>query len=132
VREPQVTFVMRELDRLKIIQAVVDGDLQPIRAAERLGLTSRQVRRLARRYEREDPIGLTSRRFNRPSNNELVPSLRRRVLGILRELYADFGPTLAADKRRKWCLDIFSSEPARKSDSRAVASISGFRNCLPP
>jgi Helix-turn-helix domain len=98
--QAKVTFAMRDLDRLKVIQAVIDGDLKPIRAAERLGLTSRQVRRLARRYEREGPIGLTSRRFNRPSNNELDPGLRRRVLGILRELYADFGPTLAAEKLR--------------------------------
>jgi len=101
VREPQVTFPMRELDRLKTIQAVIDGDLKPGQAAERLRLTSRQVRRLAQRYEREGPIGLTSRRFNRPSNNQLEPGLRRRVIGILREQYVDFGPTLAAEKLRK-------------------------------
>jgi hypothetical protein len=29
----KVTFAMRDLDRLKCIQAVVDGDLNPIRAA---------------------------------------------------------------------------------------------------
>jgi len=48
VCEPRVNFSMRDLDRLKCIQAVVDGDLKPIRAADRLGLTTRQVRRLAR------------------------------------------------------------------------------------
>jgi hypothetical protein len=37
----RVTFAMRDLDRLKCIQAVVDGDLQPIRAADRLGFTTR-------------------------------------------------------------------------------------------
>jgi hypothetical protein len=31
----KVTFAMRDLDRLRCIQAVVDGDLKPIRAAER-------------------------------------------------------------------------------------------------
>jgi hypothetical protein len=40
----RVTVSMQELDRLKCIEAVVEGDLQPIRAAERLGLTPRQVR----------------------------------------------------------------------------------------
>jgi hypothetical protein len=39
----RVTMSMRELDRLKCIQAVVDGDLQPGRAAERLELTVRQI-----------------------------------------------------------------------------------------
>ena len=46
----RVTMTMRDLDRLKCIQAVVDGNLKPGRAAERLGLTTRQVRRLTRRY----------------------------------------------------------------------------------
>jgi hypothetical protein len=40
---------MRELDRLKCIQAVIDGDLKPGRAAERLGLTVRQIERLVLR-----------------------------------------------------------------------------------
>ena len=58
----RVTVTMRELDRLKCIQAVVDGELQPMRAAERLGLSTRQVRRLAVRYRRENPVGLVSKR----------------------------------------------------------------------
>ncbi len=41
-----VTLNMRELDRLKVIQAVVDLGLKPGRAAERLGITRRQVERL--------------------------------------------------------------------------------------
>jgi hypothetical protein len=43
-RNTKVTFAMRDLDRLKCIQAVVDGDLKLVRASERLGLTTRQVR----------------------------------------------------------------------------------------
>lgn len=44
-----ITMSMRELDRLKAIQALVDGDLKPGRAAARLGLTVRQVVRDALR-----------------------------------------------------------------------------------
>lgn len=89
---------MRDLDRLKCIQAVVDGDLKLIRAAERLGLTTRQVRRLARRYAAGGPVGLVSKRFNRPSNNRLDEALADRVIKILRSTYADFGPTLATEE----------------------------------
>jgi hypothetical protein len=96
----RVTFAMRDLDRLKCIQAVVDGDLKLIRAAERLGLTTRQVRRLARRYAAGGPVGLVSKRFNRPSNNRLDEVLADRVIKILRATYADFGPTLATEKLR--------------------------------
>jgi hypothetical protein len=89
----RVTFAMRDLDRLKCIQAVVDGDLKLIIAAERLGLMTRQVRRLARRYATGGPVGLVSKRFNRPSNNRLDEALADQVIKILRSTYADFGPT---------------------------------------
>ncbi|MET3626441.1 helix-turn-helix domain-containing protein, partial [Burkholderia sp. 572] len=45
-----VTLNMRELDRLKVTQAVVDMGLKPGRAAERLGVTVRQLQRLVDRY----------------------------------------------------------------------------------
>jgi hypothetical protein len=95
----RVTFAMRDLDRLKCIQAVVDGDLKLVRASERLGLTTRQVRRLARRYAARGPVGLISKRFNRPSNNRLDDALAEQVIKILRS-NADFGPTLATEKLR--------------------------------
>jgi hypothetical protein len=39
-------MTMRELDRFKVIRDVGDGVLKPWRAAERLGLTTRQIRRV--------------------------------------------------------------------------------------
>lgn len=97
-RMARVTMSMRELDRLKCIQAVIDGELYPHKAAERLGITTRQLRRLAERYRAEGPTGLISRRCGRPSNNRLEAHLEQQVVNILRESYADFGPTLAAEK----------------------------------
>ena len=94
------TFAMRDFDRLKCIQAVIDGELKPIRAAERLGLATRQVRRLARRYAAAGPVGLISKRFSRPSNNRLHDAIADQVIKLLRSTYADFGPTLAAEKLR--------------------------------
>lgn len=113
-RLAQVTVTMRELDRLKCIQAVVDGDLQPIRAAERLGLTSRQVRRLAMRYRVEGPAGLISRRRDRPSNNRLDSGLEEQVVRILRESYPDFGPTLAAEKLAARHQIVLAKETVRR------------------
>jgi hypothetical protein len=68
VRVPTVSISIRELDRLKCIQAVTDGDLKSGQAAERLGLTVRQIERLVIRYRAESPIGLISRHRNRPGN----------------------------------------------------------------
>jgi transposase len=97
-QQTRVTMSMRELDRLKCIQAIVDGDLYPYIAAQRLGITSRQVRRLVQRYRAEGPIGLVSRARNRPSNNRLAGVLEQQIVKILRQSYGDFGPTLASEK----------------------------------
>ncbi|QQX88551.1 ISNCY family transposase [Cupriavidus necator] len=93
-----ITVSMRELDRLKTVQAVVDGQLRPGVAAERLEITDRQFRRLLERYKQEGPSGLVSRRRGRPSNNRMPADRESVALGLIREHYADFGPTLAAEK----------------------------------
>ena len=93
-----VTLNMRELDRLKVIQAIVDMGLKPGRAAERLGLTVRQVERLVIRYQESGAAGLASRRRGRSGNRKLDEGLAQQALAIIRERYADFGPTLACEK----------------------------------
>jgi len=93
-----ITMSMRELDRLKVIQAVVEERLMPWRAAERLGLSRRQVERLANRYRCEGAAGLVSRRRGRPGNHQLPVNLCPQALALIRERYADFGPTLACEK----------------------------------
>ncbi|RDU94572.1 ISNCY family transposase [Trinickia dinghuensis] len=94
----RITMTMRELDRYKVIQAVAGGMLKPWRAAERLGLTTRQIRRLAARLREDGPGGLVSRRRAKPSNNRLDAAIANRALAIIRDRYADFGPTLACEK----------------------------------
>lgn len=93
-RTALVTLNMRELDRLKVIQAVVDLGLKPGRAAERLGLTVRQIERLVIRYRESGAAGLTSRKRGGPGNRRLDAELAQRALTIIRDRYADFGPTL--------------------------------------
>lgn len=45
-RPDTITMSMRELDRCKVIQAVADDGLMVWRAAEKLGISKRQVERL--------------------------------------------------------------------------------------
>jgi hypothetical protein len=102
----RVTMSMRELDRLKCIQAVVDccaeiGTVSRSLRSTRLRLTTRQVRRLVRQYEQQGPVGLISKLCNRPSNRRLKSDVAEHAFGILRSTYADFGPTLAAEKLRE-------------------------------
>jgi transposase len=110
-RTGAITMTTRELDRLQIIQAVVDGNLKPGRAAERLGLTDRQLRRLVTRVRKEGPAGIVSKRCGRPSNNRAPVELTNQALDIIRERYADFGPTLACEK----LLEVHGLELSRET-----------------
>ncbi|MHA7682498.1 helix-turn-helix domain-containing protein [Cupriavidus sp. PET2-C1] len=57
-----------ELDRgLGLREAVVEHGLAVWRAAEKPGLSRRQVERLAQRYRADGPSGLGSRERGRPS-----------------------------------------------------------------
>ena len=93
-----ITATMRELERVKVIEAVIEGRLRCFQAAERLDLCERQISRLCRRYEADGPAGLVSGKRGKPSNRELPIDLRARAMALVRERYADFGPTLACEK----------------------------------
>jgi transposase len=95
---PGITRYMKDLDRLKTIQAVIDRDLKPGMAAQRLGMSVRQIERLVIRYRADGPVGLISRHRHRTGNRALKAPVAERIIGILREQYSDFGPTLAAEK----------------------------------
>jgi hypothetical protein len=114
MRNPGITRHMRDLDRLKTIQAVIDRELKPGRAAERLGMSVRQIERLVIRYRAEGPVGLISRHRNRTGNRALKASIAERIVGILREQYADFGPTLATEKLRSRHNIVIAKETVRQ------------------
>jgi transposase len=87
-----------ELSRVDTLARVDRGELPVAGAASLLGLSPRQVFRLLRRFRAEGAAGLASRRRGRPSNRRLPASVREAALAAVRERYADFGPTLAAEK----------------------------------
>jgi hypothetical protein len=60
-----------------------------------MGLGRRQVYRLAKAYGQRGPEALVSRWRGRPSNRCYPSALRTAAVGIIRERYPDFGPTLA-------------------------------------
>lgn len=96
--EEQITMSRREVDRLGVVQAVVGRRLKQREAAAQLGLTVRQVKRLVRRYREAGAAGLVSRHRGRRPNNAIAAVAREQVLTLVRERYADFGPTLTCEK----------------------------------
>lgn len=114
-----ITMSMREVDRLKAIQAVMDGNLTASTAAQRLHLTKRQVNRLLHRYRTEGVTGLVSRQRGRPGHRQLMPGVANLALTIIRDRYPDFGPTLACEKLREVHGIVLAKETVRRLMSEA-------------
>ncbi len=96
-----VSMSRKEIDRLDVIRRVLEGRLTQVKAAELLGLGPRQVGRLCAAFGRHGPPGLVSQQRGKASNRRLPEVLQARALELVRERYADFGPTLAGEKLRE-------------------------------
>jgi Winged helix-turn helix len=91
----------KELGRVQVLADTLAHRLPVAEAAAMLGIGRRQVFRLLKAFRAEGGAGLVSRRRGRPSNRRYPPAIRAQALGHIREHYADFGPTLAAEKLRE-------------------------------
>lgn len=90
-----------ELSKFEILRDVDHGRMPARAAATILGLGERQVWRLLKAYRANGVDGLISRKRGRPSNRKLPTDMRQTIMAIVRGRYADFGPTLAAEKLRE-------------------------------
>ena len=86
-----ITMSMREADRLKVVQAVMDRMVREDTAVARIDVTPRQLERLLIRYKEQGPAGLTSRKRGKPSNHQLPAGLAEHAMEMVRERYSDFG-----------------------------------------
>ena len=92
---------VEEADRVVVIRDVVEKRLHQREAAERLGIGVRQVKRLVGRYREFGAAELVSGHRGRRPNNAIGEAVRREVLELVRDRYADFGPTFAREEARE-------------------------------
>ena len=98
----------------EVLRAVDRGGLPMRAAAQLLGRSERQVWRLLKAFRVAGISGLISKKRGRPSNRKTAAAVRAAALWIVRHNYADFGPTLAAEKLAGEHGFSFSSETLRK------------------
>lgn len=75
----------------------VSGRLCATDACEPIGVRRRQIFQLLRGLTQNGATSLISKCRDRPSNNRLPAEVRELATSLVRERYADFGPTLAAE-----------------------------------
>lgn len=98
MRETLHTMSHKEISRLEVIQKVAGKRLTCREAAKQLGLSTRQVARLMKRYRQDGPLGLQSKRRGQTSNRKFTLAFKDKVMTCMRERYRGFGPTFACEK----------------------------------
>ncbi len=111
MREELITLTQKEHDRLAIIRRLMRRELKQKVAAELLGLSTRQVRNLVRKVERDGARGLAHGNRGRPSPKRLAAGLVDRIVGLVKERYRGFKPKFAAEK-------LWTREKIRVSDEK--------------
>lgn len=91
-------FTLKELNRIKVLQDVIDRKMTPGRAAMILGITPRHCSRLIKRYREHGPLGMNNIARGNPSNRLLPKSFTDQIVDIVKKNHPDFGPTLAREK----------------------------------
>lgn len=88
----------RDLQRIEILSKVIADRMSVVSAAHVLDLSTRQVRRLLQRMRTGGAASIRHKAIGRPSNNRISDGVRDYAMTLVRERYADFGPTLATEK----------------------------------
>ena len=96
--EDIILMSIKEIERLKIIHKVFAKQVTQIKAAEILGLSERQVGRIAKKIHEGGDRNIVHRSRGQRAANKMPEELEDRIGGIVRDEYTDFKPSLAAKK----------------------------------
>lgn len=91
-----------ERDRLVALKKAKKKLITQKQAAEEIGVTERQVRRLLRKLRRKGDRAVIHELRGRPSNRKLPKEVQQRAIAVLSDpVYRGFGPTLASEYLEK-------------------------------
>ena len=109
----RIALNQRERDRLRVLHEIRGKQITQIEAARRLKISDRHIRRLLVGLGKRGDRALLHGLHGRPSNRRLAARFEQQILRRVRERYADFGPTLAAEHLAQEGL-LVSRETLRK------------------
>jgi transposase-like protein len=104
-----------ERDRLVALKKAKKKLITQKQAAEEVGVTERQVRRLLRKLRSKGDRAVIHELRGRPSNRKLPTEMEQRAMRVLADpIYRGFGPTLAAEYLHKRHQISVSKETLRR------------------
>ena len=93
-----LTMSADELKRLSVVQKIIDKNLTQVLAAQQLGLTDRQIRRLVKSYKLFGAEGLVSKQRGQSRRRKYSDDKIDDIKKLVSRHYYDFGPKFAAEK----------------------------------
>jgi len=108
-----LTMSVKEIDRIAIMEKLVSGEIRVKQAASSLQLSTRQVKRLKRRFVLLGAKGLIHKSRGKASSRKVPGKEVARALRIVGKKYPDFGPTFALEKLKELHGITFSRETLR-------------------
>src|ERR1700681_1403486 len=98
----RIGMSQRELRWVEVMAGVKSKELKVVDAANLVGVSYRQAKRLWKRYREQGAKGMRHRSAGRASARAKPAGFRRRVMKLVREKYGGgegerFGPTLAVE-----------------------------------
>src|SRR3989337_2125972 len=88
--ENKVTLTMKEQHKLKMVSDYEAGKIRAQRAAELLGITKRQFRRLVAAYRQRGIAALAHGNRGRVPANRIPEQVRPEILRLAKESYPDY------------------------------------------
>ncbi len=93
-----IILTKEEFFKFEIITKLIGGSITISQAREQLGLSARQIKRLKRNVVKLGAEGATHGLRGKPGNHTVPEAIIATATDLLKEKYADFGPTFATEK----------------------------------
>ena len=103
----------KDCRKVQVLSRVKEKLISVRRAAELLGVSHRQAKRLWKRYREGGERGVIHRGRGVQSNNHIDPKVKQRILERYSKVYEGFGPTLASEKLAEEGFQPISRETLR-------------------
>jgi len=98
VEKDIIKMSKKEIDRLGVIQEVINKRIRQKEAAQMISLSSRQVRRIIHKVRIHGETAVVHGNRGKPSQRKFPEEFKEKVVETVRKKYYDFGPSFAAEK----------------------------------
>lgn len=109
-----ISMSNKEVDRVGVMHRLAAHEIRQRHAARILKVSVRQVKRLIKAYRMHGAAGLVHKGRGKAGNRAVAKTEKDRMVDIVKNNYADFGPTLAWEKLTELHQVTCSDETVRR------------------